>query len=416
MYRIRIPYSELLIKTAFFLFFFFTLFPAGNPFPSTRQETGVENISETNPVNQFIKITVFILTFLASIYKFDEIINFIKREKFLAIFLLWALLSMFWSDFPFVTFKRWFQIFLIYFLIITFLTYFDEKEVLKILKLILYPYLFLTLIVVLIIPEAKDPAFNTWRGFSATKNSLGQTGVISSVLTMILYLKEENGIKKKISMFFFLLSIIIIGGTFSSTSYIALVIFLTGSTLYYVKTKIFGRLGVTNSLFVYSFATGILLLITIMLFVPDFTDTVQGIFGKSETFYDRGKLWKVMLLHISLNPVIGCGFQAFWTLENPQLLLLYQTFVWLPNQAHNGYLDIINEVGIIGLIFFFIPIIKNIIRSIKNKIISMWCWFLILPIIINVTESNFFNVGSPTIIFIFLSYNILEKKFRNISY
>ena len=404
MYRIRIPYSELLIKTAFFLFFFFIFFPAGDPFPSTRQEIGVENMSETNTVNQLIKITVFILTLLASIYKFDEILNFIKREKFLAIFLLWALLSMFWSDFPFVTFKRWFQIFLIYFLIITFLTYFDEKEALKILKLILYPYLLLTLIVVLIIPEAKDPAFNTWRGFAATKNNLGQIGVISSVLTLIFYSYERVGVKKNIALLFFILSVIIVIGTLSSTSYTALFIFLSGTLLYYIKTKIFGRLGVTNSLFVYTFATGILLLIVVMLFVPDFTDTIQGIFGKSETFYDRGKLWKVMLLHISQHPIIGCGFQAFWTLENPQLLLLYQTFVWLPNQAHNGYLDIMNEIGIIGLLLFLIIIFRYFFIIIKRGEISLWAWFLILPLISSVTESLLFRTSDIYTRMIFLTY------------
>lgn len=409
MYRIRIPYSELLIKIAFFIFFFFTFFPAGEPFPPTRQELGVENMSESNFTNQAIKIGVFILSLLASIYKFDEIIEYIKKEKYLFLLIFWSLLSVFWSDFPLVTFKRWFQIFLIYFLIITYLTYFSEDEALRILKLILYPYLLLTLFVVLAIPGAKDPAFNTWRGFSATKNTLGQVGVISSVLTLIFYIKENSQIKKYIAFLFFILSIIIVIGTFSSTSYIALFIFLSGTLLYWIKTKVFGRLGVHNSIFIYTFVTGILLLIAAMVFFPDFTDFIQGIFGKNETFYDRGKLWSVMLWHASQHPILGCGFQAFWTIENPQLLLLYQTFVWLPNQAHNGYIDLINEIGIVGLILFIIMILKNIVRSFRYQLLTPWLWFLILPLISNVTESNFFRVGTITSNFIILSYLVLER-------
>lgn len=409
MYRIRIPYSELLIKIAFFIFFFFTFFPTSEPFPPLRQELGVENMSESNVTNQAIKIGVFILTLLASIYKIDEIIAFIKREKFLFLLLFWSLLSIFWSDFAFVTFKRWFQIFLIYFLIITYLTYFNESEALKILKAILYPYLLLTLIVVLAIPGAKDPAFNTWRGLSATKNTLGQIGVISSVLTLIFFIKEKSRIKKYIALLFFILSVVIVLGTFSSTSYIALFIFLSGSLLYWIKTKVFGRLGVHNSLLIYTYVTGILILIAVMVFVPEFTDFIQGIFGKSETFYDRGKLWSVMLWHASQHPILGCGFQAFWTLENPQLLLLYQTFVWLPNQAHNGYIDLINEIGIVGLILFIIMILKNIVRSFRYQLLTPWLWFLILPLISNVTESNFFRVGTITSNFIILSYLVLER-------
>lgn len=414
MYRIRIPYSELLIKIAFFIFFFFTLFPAGEPFPTQRQELGVENMSESNFTNQLIKIAVFILTAVASIYKIDEIISFIKKEKFLFLLIVWSFLSIFWSDFPVVTIKRWFQIFLIYFLIITFLTYYEEKDVLHILKFIFYPYLLLTLIVVLIIPEAKDPAFNTWRGFNVTKNSLGQIGVISSVITLIIYNYEFNKIKKNIALIFFFLSVIIVLGTLSSTSYIALFIFLSGTSLYWLKTKVFGRLGVHNSLLVYTFTSGLLILIIVMIFVPEFTDLIQGIFGKSETFYDRGKLWTVMLWHISDHPIIGCGFQAFWTLENPKLLLLYQTFVWLPNQAHNGYLDLINEIGVIGLALFLIMVFKNIFRSFKYQRLNPWLWLLILPLISNVTESNFFRVGPVTPSVIILSYLVLEKSLNSL--
>ncbi|MCL6495749.1 MAG: O-antigen ligase family protein [Ignavibacterium sp.] len=132
-------------------------------------------------------------------------------------------------------------------------------------------------------------------------------------------------------------------------------------------------------------------------------------FGKSETFYDRGKLWSAMLWYISQHPILGCGFQSFWTLENPQLLILYQTFIWLPNQAHNGYLDLLNEVGIIGLILFLLMLFKNIIRSIKYNIVTPWLWLLIIPLITNVTESNFMVVGPVTPSFIILSYLILEK-------
>ncbi|MBI5661136.1 MAG: O-antigen ligase family protein [Ignavibacterium album] len=409
MYKIRIPYSEVIIKVAFFIFIFFTFFPSSEPFPAGRQEIGVENMSESNPLNQIIKLSVFFLTFLSSIYKFDEIIIFIKKEKYLFLFLLWALLSIFWSNFPMVTFKRWFQIFLIYYLFITFLVYFDENEIIKIIKPILYLYLIATIFSVLFIPGAKDLAFNTWRGFSPTKNTLGQIGVISSVLSLIIYLKENLKIKKYIALFFLLLSIVIVLGTLSSTSYIALFIFLSGTALYWLNTKFLQSIGAGKTIFILSLSFSVVLFLIISVFMPQLTDYIQGIFGKSETFYDRGKLWTVMLWHFGQHPLIGCGYQAFWTIENPQLLLLYQTFVWLPNQAHNGYLDILNEVGIVGFVLFMIMILKNIVSSFKEKLITPWLWFFILPLIINVTESNFYRPGIIITTFIILSYLIIEK-------
>jgi len=413
MYKIRIPYSDSIIKIAFFLFISFTFFPKGVPFQPKLQEQGLEEIGESNIINQIINIVIFILSLIAAIPKLDEIISFIKKEKFLFILISWSLISIFWSDFPLVTFKRWFQIFLIYFLIITYFSYYPISQAVRLIKTIIYPYIIITIFSCLLIQGALDPDFGSWRGLTPHKNTLGQFGVILSVLTLIIVSMETGRMKKIFSITFFFLSVVIVLGTFSSTSYIALFIFLTGTLLYWTKTKIFGRMGVHNSLFIYTFTTGIVILIIVMIFVPEFTDFIQGIFGKSETFYDRGKLWLAMLWQASQHPILGCGFQAFWTIENPQLLLLYQTFIWLPNQAHNGYIDLINEIGIVGLILFILMIVKNIVRSFRYQILTPWLWFLILPLISNVTESNFFRVGPVTPTFIILSYLVLEKSLNN---
>lgn len=407
--KIRIPYSELLIKTAFFIFIFFTFFPKSIPFQPTLQEQSIDEIGEGNIINQIVNILIFTLAMLAAIPKLDSIISLIKKEKFLALFLLWTLITILWSDFPFISFKRWFQIFIFYFVTITFLSYYEETEVLKVIKPVIYVYILVTLVSIAIIPGAKDPEFNTWRGLAFTKNTLGQYGVILSVLTLIIFKNEKNNIKKYISITFFIASIIITLGTFSSTSYIALFVFLIGSYFFYLKGQIFNKIGVGNFIFYASVFTAIFIFLIFFLFVPQITDFIQSVFGKSETFYDRGKLWSVMLYHIAQHPILGCGFQSFWTIENPQLLLLYKTFVWLPNQAHNGYLDILNETGIIGLISFLMIIFSIIYRSTKFNIISLWLWFLILPLISNITESNFMRVGPITTVFIILSYLTIEK-------
>jgi O-antigen ligase len=409
MFKLRISYSNKFALLSFIFLIFFTLFPKSEPFQPIRQEIGVNISGERNLINQIINSAIFIFSLIGFLSNFGMILRIIKKEKFLFLLLFWSLITISWSEFPLISFKRWFQIFTFYLSIITFLSYYNITDVVKIIKPIIFLYILITLLTVLLIPGAKDPEFNTWRGISASKNTLGETGVILSILGLILINSEKEGFKKNFAYLAFISSIVITLGTFSSTSYISLFIFLFGSFIYYVKKQLFNKLGVNNFLF-YSFISSMILVFLISLYYkPDIIDYIQVIFGKNETFYDRGKLWAVMLWNIYQHPIAGCGFQGFWVAESPKIHLIYQTFIWLPNQAHNGYLDLINEIGLIGLILFLLVFISYFYRIIKSNFITPWAWFMILPLISNITESNFFRIGPVTPVFIMLSYLIIIK-------
>ena len=95
------------------------------------------------------------------------------------------------------------------------------------------------------------------------------------------------------------------------------------------------------------------MLISVLIF-PDIFNTLPSLIGKDITFTGRTYLWAAIWEVIKKHILIGCGFQGYWVISNKDLLELYKNFVWLPNQAHNGYLDILNEIGIVGLVLFAI--------------------------------------------------------------
>jgi O-antigen ligase len=92
---------------------------------------------------------------------------------------------------------------------------------------------------------------------------------------------------------------------------------------------------------------------------------------------------------------------------NADLLTLYEKFVWLPRQAHNGYLDILNETGIVGFSIFVCMIayyFKNLVGFNKPH---FWKYFIVAVLIINLQESTLFRQNIITgVIFIF-AYIIL---------
>ena len=112
-----------------------------------------------------------------------------------------------------------------------------------------------------------------------------------------------------------------------------------------------------------------------------------------------------MFNEIEKHLLLGAGFQGFWVVDSPKILLLYKQFVWLPNQAHNGYIDIVNELGIVGLCLFLLMIMNYFITLFRWKIKTIWGWFVIVPLITNFQESTF--LGSSRLIYSMLNFAYL---------
>jgi O-antigen ligase len=74
---------------------------------------------------------------------------------------------------------------------------------------------------------------------------------------------------------------------------------------------------------------------------------VIGAFGKDPTLTGRTDLWK-HLLEFHTNPLIGVGFESFWLGE--RLGQLQGVFFFIPNEAHNGYLETYLNMGSVGVL------------------------------------------------------------------
>jgi hypothetical protein len=101
---------------------------------------------------------------------------------------------------------------------------------------------------------------------------------------------------------------------------------------------------------------------------------------------------------------------------------LFDEFPWLPNQSHLGYLDILNETGIVGISIFIIMLIYYFRNLSMLKKEHFWKWFIIITLIINFTESTLFGPHMLTGILFIFSYialyveSVKVNKRDNISY
>ena len=94
---------------------------------------------------------------------------------------------------------------------------------------------------------------------------------------------------------------------------------------------------------------------------------------------------------MDINPLLGTGNESFWL--GPRLAIVWRKF-WLINEAHNGYLEVYLNLGLIGLsllglflIASYQAIWKRLSYRSQFTSLSLALWTVLL--FYNVTEAAF---------------------------
>jgi O-antigen ligase len=81
-------------------------------------------------------------------------------------------------------------------------------------------------------------------------------------------------------------------------------------------------------------------------------EPIAQLTGKDLSFSGRGAIWDIIREHISASPWLGSGYGAYWTgasLDSPSYVVFTTRIYFYPSEAHNGYLEIVNDLGFAGL-------------------------------------------------------------------
>ena len=330
------------------------------------------------------------------------------------IFLLWATLSITWADYSFVAFKRLFQFYTAIIVCLSFLVHSESiDEVLPTLKILLSIFMIVSLISIFTVSGAISRHYKEWQGLATSKNGLGQASLISIILWIYVLSKDKSIKAKMFSFFMLMVSLFLLIGAHSITSISAL-LFLILLWLLFAVDKIFKPLGIRRTITILSLIFAGSLTVLAFLFAREIIASIFALAGKNLTLTGRTDLWADIMVEVKKHLLIGCGYKGFWITDSPKILKVYETYIWLPRSSHNGYIDILNEIGLIGLFSFFAIIINYFVALGKYKEKTFWMWFIVLALIENFTESVLFSAGGlVTFMFLFgylsLFNNILTK-------
>jgi exopolysaccharide production protein ExoQ len=86
--------------------------------------------------------------------------------------------------------------------------------------------------------------------------------------------------------------------------------------------------------------------------------SVLTLFDRDSTLTGRTTIWGASIFLGLDHPWIGYGFNAFWLGEEGPSRLVRQVAAWDVPSAHNGFLEIWLDLGFLGLLVFFVGLVR----------------------------------------------------------
>jgi len=391
-----------LIRLNFFLLIFLTFFGVRIPFQEYDYAASYEAESSNIP-NQVLYLFLFISSLVTLINRFDKTLSFIRTERYLSLFILLCLVSALWSAYPFLSIKRSFQLLVMFIVVIEALLNIEPNILLKQLKIVISLYLFFNLFSCLFISNAIDPTFGTWRGIELQKNAFGQVSFYCFLSSVVLFTFERTKLANYYNLALLLLSVFLIYKARSSTVWIVLFIIIFLGFLFKIET-IFNELKIGRSFFLLISLFGLSLIVIFINFSSEVFNLVPEYFGKDSTLSMRVPIWEYLWSEVEKNFFLGNGYATYWIMGDSRIDVFASYFEgFRVNQAHNGYLEIMLQLGVVGFFIFLFPIIAFIYRMLKLK--SNIALLVLLSIMmLNFTESVLFQRAGLTTLFFLVSY------------
>ncbi|QPF90261.1 O-antigen ligase family protein [Bradyrhizobium commune] len=150
-----------------------------------------------------------------------------------------------------------------------------------------------------------------------------------------------------------------------------------------------------------------------ILFLVAAPDVFTLVIGRDVTLSGRTNIWEFALEMAAAKPFLGYGYGVFWLGPNSPGSLFWDRTLQFELSAHNGYLQCLLDIGLVGFLTTLVAVLGPLLRSSKGhrpyvggaEIFSEW--FLIFFLILNVAEIRFFDPTSVvTFVFAFISANL----------
>ena len=364
----------------------------GLPIGDSSQEDG-------SPIDAVFFLALILMGLFVLGRRRVAVLEFVRNNGWLTIFLVYGFLAIIWSDFPLVASKRWIKVLGHPIMALVVLTDPEPKEaVRRVLSRSGYMLLPLSVLFIKYYPQF-GRYFDAWTGAATNagimhnKNELGYVCMVFGLFfawNLLSLFRTERKAERWSEMAVTLTFIWMTWWLFSvANSATSLACVVVGAT-----TMVIVGLPLVSRRFIGSYIVAALLIVVAAQMSFGTYDKVVELLGRNVTLTDRTAVWQDVIA-IDKSPVFGAGFESFWL--GPRLEALWTKWWWHPIQAHNGYIETYLNLGWIGVVILFAVIIATF-RKARRALIQDFDFgrfrlgVLFAIILYNYTEATFTGV------------------------
>ena len=256
-----------------------------------------------------------------------------------------------------------------------------------------------------------------WRGLANHKNGLGALACLSLIFWCHAWLGREVGLLPALA-----------GGAIAATCLLLSRSSTSLAASIFVLVFLVVSLRAPRALARYVPLMVVLMVGTILLYALAILGLIPGsgtlmapitaLTSKDNSFTGRTEIWAILSDHIALRPLFGTGYAAYWTAgpvagtESYEFVRRMGSFY--PASAHNGYLEIVNDLGWAGLVCLFAYAVRHVRQSLQLFAVDRSQATLYLAVffqqaITNLSETHWFGVQSVDFVLMTLTSTALAR-------
>lgn len=376
-------------------------------------------LEEGNPIERAYYIIMFMLGLIALLKRKLDWNRIFKGNKIICLYFLFCLISVLWSDYPFVAFKRLFKTIIPVVMILIVLT--EDRPFAAIgfiMKRLAFVILPLSVLFIHYYPIGRSyhvTGGQLFTGVATSKNGLGMLCLVTGIYIAydFFFLRKDSGeLGKKMNIYTYVILLPMLFFLFyKANSATSLLCMIVAIGIFWVSQRSFVKQ--TPGRIFTLFICGIIMLGALDL-AFDIKDTIVYLLGRRPDLTTRVPMWYDLISMVQ-NPLVGFGNESFWLGKR----LTYVQGEYGPLiQAHNGYLETYLNLGAIGLTLLVACILsgfKKILSSFKKDYAGAIFRFSLIVVVClyNWTEATFYGKSNMWVLFLFSSIVVVRDELND---
>jgi O-antigen ligase len=314
-------------------------------------------VTEGDPVAQAIWTGIYAVALVLILRRSWRVLASTLNDR--ALVLLHALIagSALWSESPEASIKRAAALLGTSLLGVYFATRYTRADLLRLLAWALGLAIALSVATVVVAPAlAADTSTpeEGLRGIFSQKNILGRVMALSVVVWLLYAMDYRRHLWIAVACAALSAGLLVLSNSKTSLMVCATLLLLLGLAVL-ARVRNSGALTVLCVL--------VLALGGVAIGVLGSVEGVLDALGRNITLTGRTQLWELVLERIQERPWFGYGYGGFWLGWAGPSAQVWAATNWLPPDAHNGFLNAMLDVGVVGLVLLLASLVGSTRRA-----------------------------------------------------